>query len=141
VKVFFDTSVLIPVFVERHVHHEASFRAFVGVAKGQGFCAGHSLAELYSVASRLPGSDRLSTEQILLIVESLRERLTIVTLSADDYFEVIERVAASGLVGGLIYDALLVHCALKAEVQTIYTWNVKHFEQLGPDIARRLRTP
>jgi len=36
---------------------------------------------------------------------------------------------------------LLAHCALKAEAQTIYTWNVKHFEQLGPDIARRLRTP
>ena len=28
--------------------------------------------------------------------------------------------------GGGIYDAMLAHCALKAEAETIYTWNDRH---------------
>jgi hypothetical protein len=50
-------------------------------------------------------------------------------------------VAAAGVTGGGIYDAVLGHCALKAGAGTIYTWNVKHFNRLGPEIARRVATP
>ncbi len=32
-------------------------------------------------------------------------------------------------VGGLTYDALLARCALKANVETIYTWNLGHFQR------------
>jgi hypothetical protein len=34
-----------------------------------------------------------------------------------------------------------VRCALKANAQTIYTWNVKHFNRLGENIAARVRHP
>ena len=140
-KYFFDTSVLLPTFLEDHEHHEASLRAFLKADKKQGCCGAHSLAELYATATRLPGKHRLSGEQVMLFLEDVRERLAIVALSGDDYFSAVKEAAASGVVGGTIYDALLAHCALKAGAEIIYTWNQKHFQQFSAEIAKRLRNP
>lgn len=140
-KSFFDTSVLIPTFLEDHEHHEASLEVFLKSDKRQGCCGAHSLAEVYATLTRLPGTHRLSGEQVLLFLENIRERLTIVALDAQEYFAAMQEAAAAGIVGGMVYDALLAHCALKARAETIYTWNVKHFRQLGPEIALRLKTP
>ena len=43
--------------------------------------------------------------------------------------------------GGLVYDALLLRCALKSRAEAIYTWNTKHFRRLSPESAARIRTP
>jgi len=140
-KSFLDTSVLIPVFLEDHQHHQASFALFLTADKARACCAAHTLAEVYSTFTRLPGRNRLSAEQALLFVRTIRERLTIVHLDADEYYASIEEAAGQGIVGGSIYDALLARCALKAKVERIYTWNLAHFERFGPEVARRLRTP
>lgn len=101
-KWFFDTSVLIPVFMEDHEHHEASLAAFVAADKKQACCAAHSLAELYSVLTRLPGN-RLSGEQVLLFLEAIEEHLTLITLDSWEYYSAIREAAGVGIVGG---DAL-----------------------------------
>ena len=80
-------------------------------------------------------------EQALLFLEDIRERLVVVALDEREYYAVIKKAAAIGIVGSTIYDALLAHCALKAKADTIYTWNIRHFEQFGQVIAERLRTP
>jgi len=141
VKAFFDTSVLLPTFLEHHVHHEASLKVFLKADRKESYCGGHSLAELFATATRLPGEDRLSGEQVLLFLENVRERMTIVTLTADEYYAVVKDASAGSIVGGMIYDAIHARCALKAGAEVIYTWNIKHFQQLGSDIAKRLRTP
>ena len=93
--------------------------------KKPGACtAAHCLAETYSVLTGMPGKDRASPEEALLFLGDVRERLTIITLDEKDYVEVMGTAAASGVVGGGIYDALLARCALKAKAETIYTWNV-----------------
>jgi predicted nucleic acid-binding protein len=46
-----------------------------------------------------------------------------------------------GIVGGTIYDAMLGYCALKAKAETIYSWNAKHYELLGSEVAKRLLAP
>jgi predicted nucleic acid-binding protein len=71
-RAFFDTSVLIPVFIEDHEHHERSLKAFVDTDKKRDCCAAHSLAEVYSTMTRLPGRHRLSGEQVLLFLENIR---------------------------------------------------------------------
>jgi predicted nucleic acid-binding protein len=141
VKCFFDTSVLIPVFLEDHVHHEASLAAMVSADKSRACCAAHSLAEVYAALTRLPGKHRLSGAQVLLFLEEIESRLTVVTLDSREYYSAIRRAAAAGIIGGTLYDALLAHCALKVKAETIYTWNVDHFRRLGGDVARRVRTP
>lgn len=53
----------------------------------------------------------------------------------------LDESAAAGVSGGGIYDAVIGRCAIKARAQAIYTWNVKHFARLGPEIAARVKTP
>jgi predicted nucleic acid-binding protein len=140
-KWFFDTSVLVPAFIEEHVHHERSLAAFLRADKRAGCCAAHGLVEFYAVVTRLPGRDRMSSDQVLLLVQNIRERLAIISLSAEDHFAVLERTAAARVFGGAVYDILLAQCALKASAEILYTWNVKHFQQFGGEIAKRVRTP
>lgn len=140
-KFFFDTSVLLPVFFEDHEHHEASLKVFLQANRKTGGCAAHSLAEIYACAARLPGRNRLSGEQVLLFLENIRERLTIVALTAEEYQTAMRRAAEAGIAGATIYDFLLSQCALKAASEALYTWNIKHFQQCGPEISKRLRTP
>jgi predicted nucleic acid-binding protein len=141
VKWFFDTSALIPVFLEDHEHHEASLAAFLAADKQGACCGAHSLAELYSALTRLPGKHRLSGEQVLLFLEAIEERLTVITLGGEEYFSAIKRAAAAGIVGGMLYDALIAECALKSKAENIYTWNVEHFRRLGEEVAARAQTP
>jgi predicted nucleic acid-binding protein len=140
-KWFFDSSVLIPVFYRDHIHHEASLEAFETAQKKDSCCAAHSLAEVYSTMTRLPGKYRLSGDQALLFLESIKERCTLIALSADDYVSAIEASVSLGIVGGTIYDALLAECALKADSETVLTWNLEDFRRLGPDVAKRARNP
>jgi predicted nucleic acid-binding protein len=65
-RALFDTSVLVPVFLEDHEHHERSRRAFLDAERRSDCCAAHSLAEVYATMTRLPGRHRLSGEQVLL---------------------------------------------------------------------------
>jgi predicted nucleic acid-binding protein len=141
VKAFFDTSVLVPVFYGDHQHHGPSKECFLRFAKKQACCGAHSLAEIYSSLTRMPGTHRISGEQAMLFLIDMRERLTVVSLDEHEYFQAISAAAAPGVVGMTIYDALLVHCALKAKAEIIYTWNVKHYGQFGSEAAKRVRTP
>ncbi|MBE9145364.1 hypothetical protein [Planktothrix mougeotii] len=53
----------------------------------------------------------------------------------DDYYEIIENMRNLGLTGGVIYDNLIAHAALKGEIDKILTLNPKHFIRLGDRIA------
>jgi predicted nucleic acid-binding protein len=141
VKYFFDTSVLVPAFLDEHIHHEASLSALLNADKKRASCAAHSLAELYSTLTRLPASHRVSGDQAMLFLSDIAKRLTFIALEAEEYWSVIAAAAETGIVGGTTYDAILARCAIKAKAEVIYTWNVAHFQRLGPEIAKRVRTP
>jgi predicted nucleic acid-binding protein len=141
VSCFFDTSVLVAAFTELHPRHEASFRAFAAADREAAFCGAHTMAEVFAVMTRLPVSPPISPESALLFVGEIRKRLTVIPLDAADYSDTIERAVERAVSGGRIYDALLLRCAEKAGTDTIYTWNVKHFETIAPGLAGRIRTP
>ena len=138
---FFDTSVLVPVFLDQHVHHEASYKAYLKAQKRYDCCAAHSLAEVYATLTRLPGNLRASADQAMLFLADMAERLTFVALDAEEYWAAIADAADHGVLGGKTYDALLARCALKAKAETILTWNLGHFQQLGSHVAKMVRTP
>jgi predicted nucleic acid-binding protein len=140
-KGFFDTSVLVPVFYGDHVHHQASLALFIRFEKTTGCCGAHSLAEVYSTLTRMPGRHRISSEQALLFIGSIRERLSIIALSGDEYADALQASAAMGIVDGGIYDAMLAHCAIKAKADEIYTWNARHYNLCGRDLVELLRKP
>jgi len=141
VKSFFDTSVLVASFLDGHEHYERSFAVLVDANRKNACCAAHSLAELYATITRLPGKLSLNLDQALAALDSIAERLELISLESSEYRHAIRAAANLGISGGTIYDALLGQCALKAHAANIYTWNVGHFRILGPEIARKVRTP
>lgn len=140
-KAFLDTSVLIATFYANHEHHAASIDLFLRFPKQQACCGAHSLAEVYAVLTGRVGKERVSGDEALLFLTDVRERLTIISLTAEDYTKAIKEAAVLGIAGGTIYDLLLAHCAVKAKAANIYTWNVRHFMRLGSAVASRLKTP
>ena len=140
-KGFFDTSALVPVFYGDHVHHQASLELFIQFDRSTGCCGAHSLVEVFSTMTRMPGKHRISAAQAMLFIGSIRERLSLVALDGNEYAAALEASAARGIVGGSIYDAMLAYCAMKAQAETIYSWNGRHYAQCGDEITRRLRTP
>lgn len=140
-RCFFDTSVLVPVFVPGHEHHDRSIAAFSRAEPGTSSCAAHSLAELYATVTRLPGVYRMSAEQAFVCLGAIEQRLTIVALNPNDYRLTIREAASAGIVGGALYDALLGACAMKASVDVLYTWNVRHFSRFSTRWSKLVRTP
>lgn len=140
-KAYFDTSVLVAVFYGDHIHHRKSLELFIQFDRSTGCLGAHSLAEVYSTLTRMPGKHRISAEQAMLFLHSIRERLSLIALSGDEYADALQASAALGIVGGGIYDAMLAQCALKAQAEAIYTWNARHYALCGREIVRRLRTP
>ncbi len=138
---FFDTSVLVPAFIEDHEHHEASLAVFLKANKVRDGCSAHSLAEIYATLTRLPGRNRFAGEQVLLVLANIRERLHLVALDGDEYFDAIQSAADLQIAGGTIYDALIARCAIKARADRLYTWNSKHFELFGAAVRKILHRP
>ena len=140
-KAFLDSSVLVASFNEQHVHHEPSFQLVRAQNKKTGCISAHSLAEVYSTLTGMPGKHRVSPDQVLLFLDSLRETLSVISIDADDYRLALESAASINIIGGAIYDALLGHIARKSKSEVIYTWNVKHFSRLAPEVSHLVRTP
>ena len=140
-KEFFDTSVLVAAFWGGHVHHVPSLKRFAAAEKRHSACGIHSLAEVYTVMTALPVKPMIPPEQAWLFVEEVRNRLTLVSLSAKEYFAAIQNAASRGFMGGRIYDSLLLACAAKCKAQAVYTGNLKHYQSLAPDLAPRIQTP
>jgi len=77
----------------------------------------------------------------MLFLQEIRDRLTLVSLEENEYFETVQQTAEAGFTSGRVYDALLVRCAAKSKAQVIYTWNLKHFRAIAPEQEARIRTP
>lgn len=140
-KSFLDTSSLFPVFLADHPHHTASLRLYKRCTPDAAFCASHSLAEIYSTLTRIPPPHRVAPDQAVEFLESMRGRFSFISLDGDVYLAAIRDAAANRIIGGTIYDALIARCAIQAGADTIFTWNTRHFQLLGTEIVRRLRTP
>lgn len=140
-RAFVDTTVLLAAANADHPHYEPSHALVLGLRPRQDACAAHSLAELYSTLTRMPFPQRRNGSEAMLFVADVQARLTPIALTPEEHFAAISEYSEMGVVGGAIYDALIARCALKAKAQTIYTWNIRHFRQFGPEVEKKLRVP
>jgi predicted nucleic acid-binding protein len=141
VREFFDTSVLIAAFWAGHPDHSVSLKRLSGATKGESACGVHTVAEVYATMTALPVKPPIPPEQVMLFVNEVRDRLTLVALDESEYFEAIKMSAERGFTSGRVYDALLLACATKIRARTIYTWNLGHFRSIAPELGNRIRTP
>ncbi len=105
-----DTSVAVPYLVESHRAHRTARERLRDVDP---ILTSHSLAETYSVLTRLPGDTRLSpTDAARLLDEAFRGEVA--PLAAERAADLAATLAALAIVGGAVYDALVALAAIDA---------------------------
>lgn len=134
-KCFLDTSVLLPAALSVHPNHVYAVNLIETSAavSAELICLStHVIAELYS---NLPTAARrldtiITAEEAAYAVKSLVNHFTTISLDEVDYFNALDRCAQLNLTGGVVYDAIHYQAALKAEVDILYTDNLKDFTRL-----------
>ena len=139
-RAFLDTNVLIAVFQGEHPDHQASLKCLTGFEPNTGCCGGRSLAKVYSSLTLMPSRQRVTADTAMLFIDNIRERLSTIALTGDEYVEALKATAEPGITGGSLYDVMLAQCALKSGADVIYIWNGKHYAQCGPGVVKLLRT-
>lgn len=143
-RLLFDTSILIAAFVSAHSKHSVALPWLqkVKAKKISLVISAHSLAESFSVLTRLPLTPRLSPDvAYYLIRENIEKSAEIIALSTRDYQAVIKGMSEQGLSGGIIYDAITLKAALKANVDKILTFNHRDFIRLSSENPEFILTP
>jgi len=97
-----DTSVAVPLVVADHEHHASVTRA---VGRRRLGLAGHAAFETFSVLTRLPPPARREPEVVDRILRAGFPASRF--LGADDAAVLFRRLAALGIGGGDVYDALI----------------------------------
>lgn len=142
--VFCDTSVLVAACLRHHPHYERARPVLESIAHGEagGVISAHSLAEAYSALTSVPLVPRILPSQARDIVSAnILPHFTRIAVTAEMYERAITSCAARGLGGGKVYDALLLECARQSQAERIYTFNLKDFRKLAPDLADRIAAP
>jgi predicted nucleic acid-binding protein len=144
VKVFLDTNVLVAGSLREHSQHALAQAVMESIQTGKtkGYTSGHAFLETYSILTRLPTLPRIPAAQALALVqENILKHFTMVVLTASEYSSLVTRLGGEGIGGGQVYDALHLACARKAGVDRIYTFDVRHFQAIAPDLSARILAP
>ena len=133
-KLSLDTNVLIAAFVGEHPHHVPAFDLVRTVKDGalSGCISTHGLAEFYSVITRAPFNPRVHpSEALRFLDDNVLPYFEVVSLTTGDYKVLLRASADAGLIGGVVFDALHLHCAEKSGCDRIYTFNLKVFRAVA----------
>lgn len=145
VKAYLDTNVLVAASVSDHPQYRSSFGIVKAVRDGEieGFVSTHGMAEFYSVITRVPFNPRIRPADAgRLLDENILPWFGLVELSSGDYRSTLQSYAAAGLVGGIIFDALHLCAAKKANCDLIYTFNLRDFRAIAPEeLKARITIP
>lgn len=106
-----DTSVAVPYLLRSHVAHLAVRRH---VGRRRPVLTGHSLAETYSVLTRLPGDARLTPEDAVRLILASFDKPAV--LDARTSRALPSVLAPLGIAGGAVYDALVALAARRADL-------------------------
>lgn len=141
-KVLFDTATLVAALLEEHQLYDACFPWLKQALTQEftGYISTHTLAELYSVLTRLPLQPKLQPNEVEALLANLNN-IHKVFLNGDDYAQVIKRLVSLNVTGGGIYDALISQAALKVNADILLTANPKDFVRLGDDVAKIVKVP
>lgn len=140
-KVLLDSSVLVAALLQDHPAHDRAALRLNAILEGidDGLVAGHSLMEVYSVLTRMPSRPRISPSLAHhLIKTNITDHFSVIALSPADFAVLIERLAAAGIQGGAVYDAMILFAAEKAGADQVITLNERDFSRVLPEMAGRV---
>jgi len=126
-----DTNCIVALLVAWHEHHERvvaeiEHRLDAGETL---VLAAHTLVETYAALTRLPAPHRLSPADCRSLIEAnvSPETGEMVALTADGYRRLVHDAPDRGLSGGRMYDAVIAATARAGRVDTLLTFNERHF--------------
>lgn len=134
-RIFLDTSILLPATFSAHPNHADAKLLIKDSATNSAklLCLStHVIAELYS---SFPSAARhlrvkVTPREIQYAIRAVVEHMEAIILEEDDYYHALDRCAQLELMGPVVYDALHYQAALKAKADTLYTENLRDFERL-----------
>jgi len=88
-----DTSVFVAAVDTDHPHHSRSLDLFNQLTRPDAKCGAHTLAEVYSVLTRLPPPHRLSRERALFFIEQIVQHVEPVPLASEEYLATYVRLS------------------------------------------------
>jgi predicted nucleic acid-binding protein len=144
VKIYFDTTVLVASCVEGHPHYNQAITALrdVHAKKTEAFTSAHGLAESFSVLTRTPFIPPIFPNVAWQFLSAnILSAFEIVTLSAKEYQDAIQHCSQNGWAGGRVYDMLHLYTAKKGACERIYTFNLRHFQELAPELRDLIASP
>jgi predicted nucleic acid-binding protein len=143
-KVYCDTSVLVAASISNHPHRLQSL-ALLERARGgevEGVISAHGIAEFYAVLTRAPLNPPVYPSEVWQILSrNILPSFKVVEVGATQYKTVLQRAAEKGWIGGLIYDALHLAAASSNHCKRIYTFNLRHFLKLAPELRDIILSP
>ena len=142
-KILFDSSVLISAFVESHPKHKSAL-SFLMKAKNKEFqllVSSHTILEIYSVLTSAPFKPKITPMVAKQLIENnIKNIAKTIYLTDEDYFKIVEKMSKSNFSGGIVYDVIVVECALNAKVDEILTLNSKDFLRLTDGTSIKVST-
>ena len=144
VRILFDTNIIVAALSEDHEMYDLCLPWLERVQIDQvveGFISTHSLAECYSILTRMPPPYRINPVTADRLLTNNLSRFTKISLTNEDYQVAIRRIVRLNIAGGGIYDALIAEAALKANVDSLLTFNARHFIRLGTEVAQLVQIP
>jgi predicted nucleic acid-binding protein len=127
-----------------HPHHAQSIELLkqIRAAKLDAVVTAHGTAEFYAVLTRAPLTPPVHpSEAWRMLEENILPHFHIAALSAAQYASVLRQAAEKGWSGGRIYDALHLAAAISNHCERIYTFNLRHFLQLAPQLREIICSP
>jgi predicted nucleic acid-binding protein len=125
--------VLIAAFIESHPKHKSALALLIKAKDKEFelFVSSHTILEIYSVLTSAPFKPKITPLIAKQLIENnIKNIEKTVYLTDDNYFAIVEKMSNSNLSGGIVYDAIIVECALKAKVDEVLTINPKDFLRL-----------
>src|SRR5438045_1998138 len=107
-KALADSSYLVALIDEDQPQHQRVVRWQRRIMRGdwRGVLAAHTLAEIYSVLTRIPHTPPISPAMAWQAIERNLAHFEVIALTAEEYAQVLSDLAARGIGGGPTYDAL-----------------------------------
>lgn len=132
-KILFDTSALLSLFVIKHPNHQSMVDFFLDKSKAgdQLFIYNHSIAEFFRhITSGRRYLSYTPTQANKLLRKSVHENFSSVSLDTSDYFQIIQTMEKFSLHGAIVYDALIAKAADKIDANQIVTYNIQDFQRV-----------
>ena len=127
-----DSSVLIAGMMSWHEQHTASRSELEALAQSTPapVLPAHALVECYSVLTRMPAPHRIAAHDAHALLSGSFAAWDVVG-GTHNVWSLLAHLADNEIIGGMVYDALIVDSALAAGAREIVTWNISHFERVA----------